>query len=515
MPNYKLERGSVQDQFQNSRAKIQVFAGSYGNGKSTGMIVKALKLCKLYPGSLGLMARATYPRLNDTLRRDFFKWCPRAWVKRRPTKDDNTCVLRDDTTIHFRYVSQKGKSAEDGTTVSNLLSASYDWIVVDQLEDPEITHKDFLDLLGRLRGSTPFREADGMTEADIMSWPASGPRMVMLGLNPTRNWAYREIIAPYLLWKRTGIYSDKLLVDKETKLPILELFESDVYANKRNLDPDYIATMESSYKGQMYDRYVLGKWVAYEGLVHPEFDPAIHHIGRKDVMEYLTELRQNHVQVKAVEGYDFGNSSPSCYMLGFVDDYGRLIIVDGFYLPDFNYQLQPGKVNEIRMKYIGLLDFEDPIIADPDIFRRKVVAKRDTGTSVAQLLAELGLELKAGYNDIDAGIAKVNAYLSDKVGVRHLLTGEPSGPMLYVCDDLTWFEGEITNYYWKKNPLGEKIDEPQDAHDHAMNTLKYMLSFLPEPSEIVIPTKLLPPEWAYWREVEPEEYAASIANRYQ
>jgi len=515
MPSYKLKRGSVQAGFQDSRAKIEIFAGAYGNGKSTGMIVKGLKVCKLYPGSLGLMGRSTYPRLNDTLRRDFFKWCPRNWIKRRPTKDDNTCVLQDGTTIHFRYISQKGKKAEDGNTVSNLLSASYDWAIVDQIEDPEITHKDFLDILGRLRGSTPFREVEGMSEEDIMSWPASGPRMLFVGCNPTRNWVYRELIAPLKLWKDKGIMTEKLLVDKETMQPIMELYESDVYANKDNLDPDYIKTLETSYKGQMFDRYVMGKWVAYEGLVHPAFDPAIHFLSRQDIMDYLIELKQNHVEVRALEGYDFGNTSPSCYVLAFVDNWGRVIIVDGFYLPDFNYQHQPAKVNEIRLKYMGLINFEDPIIADPDIFRKKVVAHRDTGTSIAKLLTEGGMDLRPGFNDIVSGIAKVNAYLSDKIGCRHLLTGEPNGPMLYVCDDLTWYEGEITNYYWKKNPFGEKIDEPQDTNDHAMNTTKYLLSFLPEPADVVIPTKLLPPDWMFWREMEPEEYTASINRRYQ
>jgi len=295
----------------------------------------------------------------------------------------------------------------------------------------------------------------------------------------------------------------------------MELYESDVYANKGNLDHDYIQTLETSYKGQMFDRYVLGKWVAYEGLVHPDFDPQIHHLSRKDVMDYLLELRQNNVHVRALEGYDFGNTSPSCYMLGFVDDWGRVILIDGFYLPDFSYALQPSKVFEIRLKYAGLIDFEDQIVADPDIFRKKVVAHRETGTTIAKLLAEGGLDMRPGFNDVVSGIAKVNAYLADKIGARHLLTGEPNGPMIYACDDLSWFETEITNYYWKKNPLGEKIDEPQDKDDHAMNTLKYMLSYLPEASEIVIPSKMLPPEWAFWREMEPEEYNASINRRYQ
>ena len=515
MPVYKLERGSCQWNFQESRAKIEIFAGSYGNGKSTGIIVKCLTLAQLYPGSLGLMARSSYPKLNDTLRRDFLRWCPRKWIKRRPTKDDNSCYLTNGSVIHFRYVAQRGKTTEDGSTTSNLLSASYDWIAVDQIEDPEIQHKDFLDLIGRLRGSTPFREVDGMTDDNILSWPASGPRLFLIGCNPTRNWFYREIVAPWLLWRDRKIFTDKLLVDEETKAPIIELFESDVYANKANLPPDYISTMESSYKGQMYDRYVLGKWAAYEGLVHPDFDTAKHCLSRKDVMDYLGECRERNIKIRALEGYDFGNTSPSVYMLSFVDDVGRVIVCDGYYEPNFNYDLQPKRIFEIRMRYMGFMEFEDDIIADPAIFRKQVVAKRTTGISVAQLFRELNVNMRVGHNDILAGVAKVNAYLADKVGARHLLTGDAAGPMLYVTDDLPWFESEITNYYWKKNTFGEQIDEPQDRNDHAMNALKYMLSYLPEPSQIIVPADQLPPDWMYWQEMDRDDYMAAINNRYQ
>ena len=59
-------------------------------------------------------------------------------------------------------------------------------------------------------------------------------------------------------------------------MPIIELCESDTYANKANLKPDFIATLETTYKGQMRERYLLGKWAAFEGLVHPEFDTARH-----------------------------------------------------------------------------------------------------------------------------------------------------------------------------------------------------------------------------------------------
>jgi hypothetical protein len=265
----------------------------------------------------------------------------------------------------------------------------------------------------------------------------------------------------------------------------------------------------------MYDRYVLGKWAAYEGLVHPDFDTAKHTLSRQDVMDYLGECRERHVKIRALEGYDFGNIAPSVYLLSFVDDVGRVIVCDGFYEPNFNYDLQPQRIFEIRMRYMGFMEFEDDIIADPAIFRKQVVAKRQTGVSVAQLFRELNLPMRAGMSDVGAGIAKVNAYLADKVGARHLLTGEASGPMLYVVDDLSWFENEITNYYWKKNPFGEQIDEPQEHNDHAMTGMKYMLSYLPEPSQIIVPADQLPPDWMYWQEMDRDDYMAAINNRYQ
>jgi hypothetical protein len=154
---YKIVEGGLHEAFQNSHAKVQLFGGGFGNGKTTAAVMKALKLARDYPGSNGLIARATYPKLNDTIRKEFLNWCPPTWIKSKNLSQDNVVVLQNGTTVNFRYIQQGGKSNESST--SNLLSATYDWIVVDQIEDPEITEKDFLDLLGRLRGQTPYVKA--------------------------------------------------------------------------------------------------------------------------------------------------------------------------------------------------------------------------------------------------------------------------------------------------------------------------------------------------------------------
>ena len=60
-----------------------------------------------------------------------------------------------------------------------------------------------------------------------------------------------------------------------------------------------------------------------------------------------------------------------------------------------------------------------------------------------------------------------------------------------------------------------RLDEPSDKDDHAMNVIKYMLSKLPEASEIVVPSEALPPKWKYWHEMSMEDYGNAQGKRIQ
>ena len=195
MRSYKIIAGSAAEQFHNSRAKIRMYAGGFGNGKTTALVADALRVAMDYPGSTLLLARASFPKLNSTLRREFFKWCPPAWV-RSFNKTDNTCVLHNETTIDFRYIDQRGST--EGEQTSNLLSANYDYIGVDQVDDAEITETDFEQLLGRLRGSAEYA-------GDDPSMPRTGPRIMALTCNPTLGWPYKRIVKPFHDWKRGQI----------------------------------------------------------------------------------------------------------------------------------------------------------------------------------------------------------------------------------------------------------------------------------------------------------------------
>lgn len=488
---YRITEGSITERFMNSTCKVQLFAGGFANGKTAAAVIKTLRIAKDYPGANILVARSTYPKLNDTIRKELYKWIPKNWVKRWPTKDENTMELKNGTIINFRYVFQQGKSNE--STTSNLLSATYDLIVVDQIEDPEIVEKDFDDLMGRLRGSTPY-------QGDDPNMPRSGPRWFIITTNPTRNWVYKKLYKPVRDYQMRGLISedllcrrknDKVIYDNNNKpILLIDIFEGSTYENKDNLEDDFIEGLESTYTGQMRDRFLLGKWAAYEGLVYPQFDTMLHMQPRALIMEYLEALRAHNYEPTWIEGYDHGLAVPSCYLAAFVDNMGNVFVVAGVYKKELPVSSdnpdEPGMAEIIKKyrKTLGIPD-DNVIDADPQLFRRSPGTKQLVGKTVAGMFQEEGIKMRRGNNDIINGIVKVSSYLQPQKNHQNPLTETRPGPRLYFCDDLEFIEDEISAYFWATNQQGDRVDKPNDRNDHAMDTIKYMLSRRPKIAVIV------------------------------
>lgn len=453
---YRIKEDSIQEKFFQCYKKIQIYAGGFGNGKTSAVSVRTLAIAKDYPGANILVARETYPKLNDTIRKEVLKWTPRAWVKKDPTDTNNNLVIQNGTTINFRYIAQQGKSTEQSS--SNLLSANYDLIVIDQVEDPKITHKDFLDLLGRLRGSTPYK-------GDDPNMPRTGPRMIFLTANPSRNWVYHKLVKPYELWKK-GIKHPDLLVD-ETGEPIIEIFEGSTLDNADNLPADFITGLKSAYQGQQYNRFVLGKWDAYEGLVYPEFDTVTHVIPDSEMRDFYKRLNRLAVP-KWSSGYDHGIAVPSCYLQSFTDLAGNVHVCDGYYEAEKRVEtwLAPN-IRKLQNEW-GIEDVR-PTYADPQIFKRA----GQVGDTIATTFANAQVQMVRGSNNIDAGIEKISSYLTVGLLHKHPYTGNYGSPRLFVSDKLTWLIDEFGDYMWKKDTSGEREDAPRDTKDHALDALKY------------------------------------------
>lgn len=477
---YVIREGTFHANFWRSRAKVQFIGGAFANGKTTAVCMKTImQVLRCYPGCRVLLARSTKVKLRTTLQREFFKWCPAEWIKSF-NKGDGECILTNDSQVDFRYVAQRGN--DEGESTSNLLSANYDLIVIDQIEDPELVEKDFDDLMGRLRGDTPYDPPEGEFDPTM---PLDGPRWFLATANPTGNWVYDKFVKPIYDLRR-GVVNDQLIKDPVSGEPMIELFEGSTYDNAHNLKADYIRGLEATYRGQMRDRYLLGKWASYEGLVYPMVDETIHFVEHEIVRKYFQRYRENRYTLSFIEAYDHGLSSASCYMLGFVDDDHNVIWLDGFHEKEQSIHDSAMRIKAIRL--VWGVDGDHVIKADPAIFRR-------TGTSNAKLVGKpvsglfreepYNIRMVRGNNDIASGIGKVGSYLALDKYHSNPFTGVYNSPRCYFSGKLEFVRKEILAYHWKRQKsTGEITDLPNDKKDHAMDTLKYGFTDRPKITEL-------------------------------
>ena len=121
--------------------------------------------------------------------------------------------------------------------------------------------------------------------------------------------------------------NDEPILDADGNVQmLLEIVEGSTYENASNLEPDFIQTLESTYRGAMKDRFLMGGWGSYEGLVYPQYDEVTHMLNYRDVMDYLGDLQEQFYDVNFLEGYDFGIAVPSCYLCGFSDAWGNVFL---------------------------------------------------------------------------------------------------------------------------------------------------------------------------------------------
>lgn len=483
MRAYKIVKGSAAEAFHNSRAKIRMYAGGFGNGKTTAIVADALRVAIDYPGCTMLLGRATFPKLNSTLRREFFKWCPPAWIK-SSNKTENTCVLLNGTTIDFRYLDQRTSGESEQT--SNLLSANYDYIAVDQIDDAEITEHDFEQLLGRLRGNAEY-------VGDDDSMPRTGPRQMVLSCNPTLGWPYKRIVKPYQDYKAGKINYDLICeMDMSTGMPVIgddgkqkplvEVFEATTYDNAQNLEADFIQTLEATYRGKMRDRYLLGKWVAFEGAVYEEFDENVHVVPYDYMMDHLRSIRAEGYELIPIEGYDFGITEPSCYLIGVADTAGTVYLLDGFYEREMGVEAQARLIDEKRKLYAtpDLRVQELLVRADPSVAGRRNAAMGHVGDSVMEMFRKQGIWMTLGNNDIMNGILKVKDMLYVRQHALNPFTSAYGCPSLFVADTLQFVRDEFAVYRWKRGVHNDTpTDKPVDVNNHAMDTLRYMFATPP------------------------------------
>ncbi len=198
------------------------------------------------------------------------------------------------------------------------------------------------------------------------------------------------------------------------------------------------ARYSSQWKGVFYKRYILGKWVAAEGVIYDMFDKTKHVLGEiKDIM-----LSKYYVSC------DYGTQNATVFLLWQKSGDGTWICIKEYYYSGRDKQRQKtdGEYADDLEKFLDGAEVE-AIVLDP---------------SAASFKAELkkrGFYVKKGKNDVENGIRFTGSMLNiEKI------------KFMECCENTI---KEFASYVWDKKASEHGEDKPVKEHDHAMDAIRY------------------------------------------
>lgn len=415
-------RGAVLDAFRSRDGEVLV-SGAAGTGKSVGLLYKLHLSMLKYDGARALVARKTHVSLTAstlvTLRRHVAAEALDAGLMKYFGGSG-----AEPAAYRYRNGSQIVVGGLDRP--SRLLSTEYDLAMVD--EATETTPEDLDTIITRLRhGRMPYQQL-------LMATNPAGPT--------------------HHLKARADSGRCRMLYSRHEDNP--RMFSGGEWTDYGRT---YLARLET-LTGVRYQRMRHGLWVAAEGLVYPDWSPAVH------VVDRLPEGSETWTRWWSV---DFGFSNPMVVLFFAEDPDGRLWLYRQIYQTGMLVEDMARKILKIVRKPDGTWREPRPraIICDHDAEDR------------ATLERHLGMGTTKAKKTISDGVQAMQSRL------RPAADGKPRffvvrdsllerDPELVDAKKPTCFEDEIAEYVWPTDVKPDKREVPVKENDHAMDGARYM-----------------------------------------
>jgi PBSX family phage terminase large subunit len=374
-----------QEEFLNARAREILYAGAFGSGKSRALCYALIQHAALH-GNLCLLTRKTLTTLKQTTLRTLLQPdgnLPPVLPEGSYTHNKADCTIKLNGGGEIYYTGFENSD--------RIRSLNLGCVVCD--EATELSEEEYIMMLGRLRNS------------------ADANRQFLAACNPS---------APsHFLHRR---FFEELSPDR-----IVIHTQSD---DNFFLPPDYLA-MLGGFSGQNRERYVLGRWVQFEGLVY-DFQRARNMREMKDVKWLTTYIALD-------EGYE----NPCAIGVWGVYE-KRLHCMREIYRRNMLPETVVATVKEMSAEY----------------GTRRVIVDKSAAGLIASLGAE-GLDVTASEGGITVfdGIKQVQSLVSSGQ-----LTVDPG------CENTI---REFESYAWKPGK-----DEPKKEFDHSLDACRYLVTYL-------------------------------------
>ncbi len=407
---FDTSRISAQKTFMESVAPDLLYSGSFGAGKSKVGCEKGYFLSAKYNNNVGAIIRKTFSSLRITT---MVTWerdvCPPSHIADF-NHQTSICTLTNGSKIHFIGIDDPLK----------LGSLELGWAFVD--EGIELDEDDYRMIQGRLRLlAVPFRQ-------------------LFIATNPG---APSHYLHKYFYDLNKGEYVESNSLDNPF------------------LPQDYLDRL-AEFTGRYKDRYVLGKWVGYEGLVYDNWDPKLHLVEPFEIPEdweiYLA--------------IDFGYTNPfvcQWWAKAKLPEIGPDGVPShpykGFYL--FREIYMSGRTVEAHAEQMkrypmrAVARFSDWASGD-----RASLEK--CGFATIKANKEINTGVQTIYRAIDSGNLHVFKNALVEVDERLKESGKP-----------TCTAEEFGSYEWQKSPHSTNEKEtPRDSNNHGMDASRYLFHTL-------------------------------------
>jgi PBSX family phage terminase large subunit len=392
-PQFDMQGMPSQSRFVDTQAHYSAFVGGIGSGKTYTGCIRALLASQGQIGTthnaiqtpnLGAITAPTYPMLRDVTIRTFLEVAGKAVVSYRSS--EHIALLTNGSEVIFR-------SAENP---ERLRGANLAWWFGDEAAfyTPDVWRI----MIGRLRQFGKHGYA----------WIGTTPK--------GRNWVYQEFV--------------------QKERPDYTIFKAKTKDNI-HLAPEFIESLEASYVGDFAAQELDGEFVAFEGLIYPEFNRDLH----------VTNTHPNEFK-RVTAGVDWGYANPGVIAVVGEDYDGRAYLVHEEYVRQRGIDDWARVAAQLKNTWGIRTFFCDP--SEPDYIKKL----RGAGCNAVQ-----------ANNTVTTGIQVVKARLVKRGDNKARFVLKPS------CVNAI---AEFEQYQWAENKLGIK-DEPVKANDHIMDAIRYDL----------------------------------------
>lgn len=278
---------------------MKCLTGGWGSGKTRILIINGLILSAIFPGNEGLIGRFKGKDLEESVIPLFFEVCPPSWIKNVRERGKTGMIVRlvNGSVIYFKHIHDAGAAS----TKTRRVGANLGWAALDQIEEMSIDHLN--SMMGRLRN------------------PKAGIKMLLCAANPNgRDW-HQKFFFPD--WKPLDTANGEFFrtYQRGNILGVHVNSEENRVSNGGFVGDDYFDNMIANMTPDWVARYIHGSFEDFSGKVYKGYTmDSVHNIDPIPIPSHW----------ECVVPIDVGGSGAWGVPVMYVDEYGNLIVTDGF-----------------------------------------------------------------------------------------------------------------------------------------------------------------------------------------